>query len=589
MVRKLILFAAVGVVAACGSAATDVGNPDSGNGRTGPDQFNLTISTSGNGMVRGAGADCRGSCTAQGPSGQQFHLVAVPDPGATFTGWSGACSGAGGCDLTLDADRQVTAIFGAAAPPPQGKNRLTVVVQGKGRVTSSPAGVDCDSTCNSDFPTGTAVTLTASPGGGYNFDGWGTGCSGAGGCTVTLSRDATVYANFVAQQPPPPPPPPPPPAQVHLIASVKGPGTVTGGGLNCGESTSTCDVTVANGSKVTLTAAPAGGTRFAGWGGACSGTATTCDLTVQGETKVSAEFRSEVLVLAPNDGTNNWPIAINSTRLLWQRWVSGSSEIWSVSKLDGADAKRVSNGRLTAVVADDSYLYWTEGDNLYSTPVDGGQVALLYSGSSIGRLALDEDGALYFTVTSGANNGTVHRMQGRADTVLAKGQNPNGNVAVDSTHVYFTNYGSDGGSIRRVPRGGGTVEQILYCGNGCVPQGIRLDSQFLYYRLSYYIRSAGNGWVQAMSKSDFKTVTLNRDQDGSNGYYYPAMEVEVNNSVVYWNWIDGNGLAGVYGANADGSGRATLESSNNASYYTLRVDDVAAYYWHAGAIIRRLK
>jgi hypothetical protein len=101
MMRKLILFAAVGVVAACGSAANDSGSPDSGTGRTGPAQFNLTINTSGNGAVRGAGADCRGSCTTQAPSGQQFHLVAVPDSGATFTGWSGACSGAGGCDLTL--------------------------------------------------------------------------------------------------------------------------------------------------------------------------------------------------------------------------------------------------------------------------------------------------------------------------------------------------------------------------------------------------------------------------------------------------------------------------------------------------------
>src|SRR3954471_14619927 len=165
MMCKRILFAAVGVVAACGSAATDGGSPDSGNGRTGPAQFNLTINTSGNGAVRGGGADCRGSCTTQAPSGQQFHLVAVPDSGATFTGWSAACSGAGGCDLTLDADRQVTAVFGAAAPPPpppRGQNRLTVVVQGEGRVTSSPSGLDCDSSqCSADFTDGTTVTLTA--------------------------------------------------------------------------------------------------------------------------------------------------------------------------------------------------------------------------------------------------------------------------------------------------------------------------------------------------------------------------------------------------------------------------------------------
>ncbi len=35
----------------------------------------------------------------------QVHLVAVPDTGAVFVGWAGACSGTGGCDLTLDAHR----------------------------------------------------------------------------------------------------------------------------------------------------------------------------------------------------------------------------------------------------------------------------------------------------------------------------------------------------------------------------------------------------------------------------------------------------------------------------------------------------
>src|SRR5581483_9108591 len=172
------------------------------------------------------------------------------------------------------------------------------------------------------------------------------------------SSDSTVYANFVAAQPPPPPPPPPP-AQVHLVAAVTGPGTVAGAGLDCGESTSKCDVTVASGTAVTLTATPAGKTRFTGWGGACSGTSDTCQLTVQTDTKVTAEFQSEMLVLAAN-------------------------EIWSVSK-KGGDPVRVTSGYALALVADDSYLYWTDGGNLYSTPVGGGQVALLFSGSSIGK------------------------------------------------------------------------------------------------------------------------------------------------------------------------------------------------------------
>jgi len=69
---------------------------------------------------------------------------------------------------------------------------------------------------------------------------------------LSVSKDATVYANFVAQTPPPP-------AQVHLTATVIGPGAVTGAGLDCGESTKKCDVTLAGGSTVTLTASTGGG------------------------------------------------------------------------------------------------------------------------------------------------------------------------------------------------------------------------------------------------------------------------------------------------------------------------------------------
>jgi len=569
------LLAAAAVAAACGSSG-------GGSGDRSASQATLRLTTSGNGLVSGAGADCRGNCSAQYVSGSQVHLVAVPDTGAVFVGWAGACSGTGGCDLTLDADRDVSATFAAAVPPPQGQHRLTVVVQGKGRVTSSPAGIDCESSsCSADFTSGTTVTLTAAPASGYGFAGWGTDCSGAGGCTLSISKDATVYANFVAQ-------PPPPPVQVQLTATVTGPGTVTGAGLDCGESTRKCDVTVPGGTAVTLTASAGGGTRFTAWGGACSGASSTCNLTLQSDTKVTAEFHSEVVALAPNDGTNSPIIALNSTHLFWPRYTNGGSGIWAVPK-KGGDAVRVATGYANAMVADDAYLYWTDSSNLYSTPVGGGQVALLFTGTSIGKLALDEVGALYWTVgaSSGTNTGSVHRMQDRADTVLAKGQNPMGALAVDASHVYFTDYGSDGGAIRRVPREGGTLGGVFYCGSGCYPQAVRLDPQNVYFRLGYSGASSSNGHVQVMSKTDFKVRVLSSD-NGNGGYVY-GMEVEVNASVAYWNWTSGSSPYGIFRANADGAGFHAVDTSNDGSWLGLRVDGVAVYYWHSGAVIRRLK
>jgi uncharacterized repeat protein (TIGR02543 family) len=67
---------------------------------------------------------------------------------------------------------------------------------GSGTISSSPQGLGCASTCTSNFPSGTSVTLTATPN-GSTFRGW-TGCDTASGpvCTVDLTSDRTVTATF---------------------------------------------------------------------------------------------------------------------------------------------------------------------------------------------------------------------------------------------------------------------------------------------------------------------------------------------------------------------------------------------------------
>ena len=85
-----------------------------------------------------------------------------------------------------------------------GQYTLTVAKAGtgSGTVTSTPAGIDCGSDCSEPYNPGATVTLTAAPVAGSVFTGWsGAGCSGAGGCVVTMNDDTTVTAAFNVQAP----------------------------------------------------------------------------------------------------------------------------------------------------------------------------------------------------------------------------------------------------------------------------------------------------------------------------------------------------------------------------------------------------
>ena len=70
---------------------------------------------------------------------------------------------------------------------------------GSGTVTSSPAGINCGPDCSESLGAGTALTLTATADPGSDFTGWsGGGCPASGPCTVTMTADTTVTANFTS-------------------------------------------------------------------------------------------------------------------------------------------------------------------------------------------------------------------------------------------------------------------------------------------------------------------------------------------------------------------------------------------------------
>ena len=156
----------------------------------------------------------------------------------------------------------------AQSPYLTSSHGVSVVVNGPGTVTSSPAGIACPVSCAATFDG--PVTLTATPAAGAAFDGWSGACTGTGACTVT--GDATVTALFSAF--------------ATLTVTVEGKGSVAGGGIACPP---TCTAALRAGTSVTLEATPATGYAFAGWAGPCSGKGS-CTLTLTGDTGVTAAF-----------------------------------------------------------------------------------------------------------------------------------------------------------------------------------------------------------------------------------------------------------------------------------------------------------
>ena len=223
-----------------------------------------------------AGINCGTTCTANYTSGTSVTLSAAPAGGATFTGWSGACTGIGACTVSMTQARNVTATFQSEV------NGFVLTVMragaGTGVVTSSPAGINCGTTCSATFGTGTSVTLTAQLASNSTFAGWSGACSGTGTCTVSMTQARSVTATFNAQQT----------FALNVTLAGTGTGVVTSSpaAINCG---SACSANFGGNASVTLTATPATGATFAGWSGACTGTGS-CVLTMNAARAVTATF-----------------------------------------------------------------------------------------------------------------------------------------------------------------------------------------------------------------------------------------------------------------------------------------------------------
>jgi len=236
----------------------------------------VTVGGTGAGVVSStpAGITCGNgntACSAAYDHGEVVMLTAAASATSTFTGWTGACSGAGTCMVTMDQARDVNAEF------TRNQYTLTVDKSGDGAsfatVTSSPAGINCGGDCAESYAAGTSVTLTAGNLTGLTFQGWGTPCSGTGPCTITVNGATSVLAAFTTNL-------------YTVSAASSAVGGATGGvistpaGINCGGGGTDCSEPYPYGSSVALTAVSGANSVFNGWTGNAGCTTNPCVLSV---------------------------------------------------------------------------------------------------------------------------------------------------------------------------------------------------------------------------------------------------------------------------------------------------------------------
>jgi len=207
-------------------------------------KLTLTKSGTGTGTVTSApaGIDCGSACSAEYDHGTEVTLTGASGPNTEAVKWSGCTSvnGENKCLVTMSAAKAVTATFSLK------KAELKVIAKGSGtgKVTSSPSGINCPSTCSFVFTEGQTVTLTGTPTGETQAVKW-SGCdsiSAEGKCVVAMSGLREVSAAFNL-----------PSFTLTVTRLGSGAGTLTSSpaGIEC--AAASCSEDFLKGSTVTLT------------------------------------------------------------------------------------------------------------------------------------------------------------------------------------------------------------------------------------------------------------------------------------------------------------------------------------------------
>jgi len=157
----------------------------------------LTVSATGTGTGTITSSDgkinCGTACSATYAPSTVVTLTAAATGNSTFGSWTG-CTSTSGATCTITLGTSAATVTASFLPPVT----LTVTATTGGTVVSTPAGINCGTTCSAGYAPNTVITLTETPSTGYVFTAWSSNCTVASAttCTITATGTPTVTATF---------------------------------------------------------------------------------------------------------------------------------------------------------------------------------------------------------------------------------------------------------------------------------------------------------------------------------------------------------------------------------------------------------
>ncbi len=191
------------------------------------------------------------------------------------------------------------------------------VGNGSGQVTVTPAGISCGANC-SQYPSGTTLTLTATPNSGSKFMAFGGGvCATTNPCSFAITTSTAVTGIFHLGDSATSGP-------VNLTASSSGTGSGSVAMTPVGTACGTNCMQYNPGTAVTVIAVPNSGSTFSSFsGGGCAST-NPCSFTITATTTVAATFTLNSSS-SGSSGSTGIPMATGSTHVASMGLLTGVS------------------------------------------------------------------------------------------------------------------------------------------------------------------------------------------------------------------------------------------------------------------------